>query len=286
MNEKLPIIATAHHASGYFGFGLDEKCALTDRQKVMLTDIGTDQTVPRDGIHDPLISVFSRGMIDLNRGPKSPNLFRTHDFEGNNIWKDGGIPAKEDQDWIRKYIYDPFHGRLQRIVRSFTRPGLVMAWDNTGPHEIQNPLTGEKDQMPPFILSNRGTRDSTAITDYTEYSKRLGTHQNGNVTTCDPRFLAEFRLDLIQELKKIGLPDEVHLNRVYKGGYIAEYYNTRRQPHLNDSQPVQSLQSEYNWGLTHDEETLTPKPDVIEKIRTAYERALKKTYANLLTHTI
>ena len=285
MSEKLPILYSAHHASHDFG-KFRKRTALTSEQRVRYSDYGTDFTVPKHGIEKPLIATHSRGVIDLNREPDSPALFPTKDFgkpTPNEIWWPGQELTEQERAEVRRNIYDAYHEALMQKVRGFKRPGLVVAWDNTAHYEISNAATKEREMMSPFILSNRGTRDSADMADVTELDAR---NETIRTTTCDPRFLEEFAIELRKSLKKFGLPDEVFLNRVYKGGYIGEHYNTRRHPELNIDQALHSFQVEYDTLLTNDQQTLTPNFGNMIKLRLAGEQATRNTYANLLTHTI
>ncbi|MBI3335998.1 N-formylglutamate amidohydrolase [Candidatus Peregrinibacteria bacterium] len=286
MSERLPIQCSGHHVSDDFGKWGPERCALTAPQKRRFSDYGTGITIPRDGIEEPLIGKYSRGIVDLNREPGSPTLFPKQDFERptpNDIWLPGQGLTEEERGEVMRDVYRPYHDDLMQRVKQFKRPGVVVAWDNTAHYEISNAATGEKEMMPPFILSNRGTRDSTDMTDMAELDARK---ESIRTTTCDPRFLTEFAIELRKSLKQYGLPDEVFFNRVYKGGYIGEHYNTRRHPELNVDQTVESFQIEYDTILTHDQETLKADPSAMEKLCIAAERALFNAYVNLLTWNV
>ena len=285
MSERLPILCSAHHASDDFG-EYSNRCALTAKQRLQYSDYGTAITVPREGMEKPMIGTHSRGIIDLNREQKSPTLFPRKDFEKptpNEIWKPGKELTEGERVEVLRTVYFVYHDALYQKMHDFKRPGLVVAWDNTAHYEIGNAATGEKEMMSPFILSNKGTRDSADMSDANELDARK---EQIRPTSCDPRLLEEFAIELRKSLKKFGLPDEVFLNRVYKGGYIGEYYNTRRNPMLNVHQAVQSFQIEYDTLLTHDQETLEADSSAMEKLRIAVERALFNAYANMLTWNV
>lgn len=272
MSEKLPILCSAHHASDDFG-ELAERCALTSEQQLRYSDYGTAITVPREGMEEPLIATRSRGVVDLNRDPSSPTLFPQKDFgkpTPNEIWKPGQELTKTERGKVLRTVYHTYHDALMQKVRGFQRPGVVVAFDNTAHYSIGKDEAGEDTMMQPFIISNKGMEGK-------------GDAAQGEITTCDPRFLEEFAIELRMSLKKFGLPDEVFLNLVYKGGYIGEHYNTRRHPELNVPQAVQSFQIEYDTLLTHNQETLEADPAAMKKVRIAVEQALFNAYANLLT---
>jgi len=275
MQEKLPIQLSAHHASSDFS-EFSDRCALTAQQKMRYSDYGTAETVPREGMQEPLVSTHSRGVVDLNRASDHPTLFPEQDFgkpTRNRIWKPDEELTEEERVRIFRDIYEAYHGELLDKIRSFKRPGLVVAWDNTAHYSIGKNEAGEETMMQPFILSNKGIEGSAEAA-------------AGEVATCDPRFLEEFAIELRRSLKRQGLPDEVFLNLVYKGGYIGEHYNNRRHPELDVPQAVQSFQFEYDTILTHDQESLAPDLQAMAKLRVAAEQALYQTYTNLLTHNV
>jgi len=291
MAESLPIQCSVHHASPSLG-SFSDRCALTDEQRKRIPDYGSEDTVPREyesesgrvNFCTPIVAEMSRAVVDLNRAPDSETLFSERDFAKNRIWKPGQELTDEERAMVIREVYEVFHGRILSTIRGFDRPGIVIAWDNTSHREIENNSTGEKEMMMPFILSNRGTRGSVDMTDETELQKR---NEVIRVTTCDPQFLSEFAIELRRALKKLGLPDEVGFNVVYKGDHIAEHYNTRRHPaELSVPQSVESLQVEYDTIFTHDPKTLEPNLQGIKNIRLAFEQALYKTYTNLLTHNV
>lgn len=288
MSETLPIQCSAHHASADFG-QFSDRCALTEDQRVRFSDYGTADTVPwghesgetKVNFHIPLVAYRSRGLVDLNRAPESDTLFREVDFAKptpNRIWKPGQAPTEEEKLCARREIYEFFHGQMLVNIRNFDRPGLVVAWDNTAHYEIGKNEAGQMTMMRPFILSNKGAEGSTDVSEEAR--------GKGEVTTCDPGFLTEFAMELRKSLKKYGLPDEVFLNLVYKGGYVPEHYNTRRHPEIDVPQAVQSFQVEYDTILTHDQQTLERDSQKMVQMRLAFERALYNSYTNLLTHTV
>ncbi len=130
--------------------------------------------------------------------------------------------------------------------------------------------TGSNVVMPPIILSNKG-------------SEELADNQSGEITSRDPDFLREMAYQLSRALKRHNLPDEVHLNLVYKGGHVGNYYNTRRSPNQMDiNHDLHSFQIEYSTGFTHDPYIFTPKPIQLLKLKAAFEEAMYNAYAGFL----
>ncbi len=168
--------------------------------------------------------------------------------------------------------HDQFLKNLQALA-SKKRPIVVVGWDNTAHYHIGNNEAGQEIMMRPFILSNKGQEGQAHA-------------KVGEAPTCDPRFLEEFAHQLHRSLKTFGLPDEVYLNLVYKGGYIPQHYNTHTYPALEVDRTVEAFQVEYDTLLTHDQATLAPNFQNMERLRVAFEQAMHNAYVNLLTHAV
>jgi len=267
--KQLPIIYTAHHASHNYG-AFSERCALNDEQRVRFSDYGTDLTVPRNGT--VLIAEYSRGIVDLNRpGDNNSNIFPDQDYARptrNNIWKVGQEPTEAERVEIEKNIYDTYHASILEAIQLQKAPTLVFAWDNTAQYDIGKNEAGEVQQMKPFILSNRGAEESAY--------KSVNLH---DPVSCDPELLLKIVELFKQKAATYGLPDEVHLNLVMKGGRIASHYSSLRNPDLGEDYPVQSLQMEYSTILTHNQITLEPDQKAIDNIRTCWEEVMSEAYA-------
>jgi N-formylglutamate amidohydrolase len=267
MPEKLPIVYSAHHAGRKFG-AFSTRVELTPEQQFRYSDYGTAETAPRNGTL--LVGEYSRGLIDLNRAPDNSQLFPTEDFARptrNKIWLPGQELTEDERKTVLRTVYEPYHDQILNTVRTFTKPGLVVAWDNTAHYIIGKDEAGNSQEMRPFILSNRGREGST--------------EGDGETTTCDPAFLQEFGYKFAKALRAHGLPDEIYFNFVFKGGYIAQHYNTRTNPDLH-TQPVQSFQLEYDSALTHDQQTLEPNLQAMQGIQSSFEHAIYETYSNFL----
>ena len=94
----VPVIYSAHHASYDFGTFAD-RCALLPEERKRYCDLGTEQTVPRNGIQT-FIGEYSRGLIDLNRAPDAPTLFPEYDFarpKPHPIWREGEGLSEEER---------------------------------------------------------------------------------------------------------------------------------------------------------------------------------------------
>ncbi|MCU0667077.1 MAG: N-formylglutamate amidohydrolase [Patescibacteria group bacterium] len=263
---NVPVIYSAHHASHEYG-GFSERVALTEGQCERFSDYGTAITVPLNGLWT-LIAMCSRALGDLNRAPDSPTLFPEKDFgkPKNNIWLPGlELTDLEKIELIGK-LHKPYHEKIVDLLAQRNQPTFVVAWDNTANYPIGRNEAGEVVTMPPIILSNRGSEESAHAHD-------------GGQTSCDPVFM-ELLADYFRiELEKRQLPHEIHLNLVFKGGYVCSRYSTSsNQTELEAigiSTVVQSLQVEYNTAITHDQETLKFDAVKANLLKSAFSSAIE-----------
>lgn len=264
MSTDIPVIYTVEHASDDFG-QFAARTALSSEQQLRFSDYGAGETVPKRNV----IATLSRAVVDYNRAPDHPNLFPQYDFAKpipNKIWKEGQEPNPSEQEQIYQQVYRPYHESIMEKVRQFRGSGIVVAWHNTAHYEIGKDESGKDQIMRPIILSNLGAEG---------FADANGQE---NTTSCDPIFLFELANKLGLELASVGMPNEVLFNFVYKGGYVAEHYNTRRHPELDLDQPLQSFQVEYDTILTHNQETLIPNKLATRNLRTAFKNAMQTTY--------
>lgn len=288
--ERIPVVYSAHHASDNFSYeDFGGRCALTSEQRKRFSDYGTDETVPQHGLVPPFISCWSRGIVDLNNPDDWSKCFKVGDFAKDTdcftprphaIWIPGRAPTSEEKVRIMQEIYYPYYAAILANLRKLEpyRNLLVVGWDNTADYGIGTNEAGARVFMPAFVVSNRGTEGNGQP----DTSGSL----KGEVTTCDPQILELFAHNLRCALREQGMPDEVCMNLVYRGGNIPRTFTHRRTPSLDVQAHVQSLQLEYNTKITHDQVTLEPYPGEIAKLRIAVERAMRETYVNLLTHPV
>ncbi|MEP7166572.1 MAG: N-formylglutamate amidohydrolase [Candidatus Woesebacteria bacterium] len=272
--ERPQVIYTAHHASDKMG-RFTPRSNLTDFQRRKFSDYDSGASVPENGILT-LRGRHSRGLIDLNRAPDSTTLFPEVDFETpqpHKVWKHGLEPTPVEREWIKKKFYDKYHDRILQGVRRFSRTGVVVSWDSSSGGHLGKNEAGFDVDMPAIILSNKGSEGSCENFNPNE------------ITSCDPLFLETIVIELGKALRKYNLPDEVYMNLVYKGGYMGEHYNTRRHAaELDVPYEIQSFQIEYSTVLTHDQKTLAPKWTQLSKLKSAFEEAMDKTYANFVRY--
>lgn len=268
---KVPVIYTAHHASHNFGTFAD-RVALTLEQQLRFSDYGTAETVPTNGIMT-LVAEHSRALGDLNRDPDDDGRFAEQDYgrpDRHDIWRAGQSLTADEKRHCQSAFYEPFHAEIVNQLQRQTAPTFVVAWDNTAHYVVGNNDAGQAVMMPPFVLSNRGLEENAAA-------------GSDEASSCDPRFLELLAQNFRQELRQAGLPHEVHLNLVMKGGYICRQYSTLRNEaslrQLGITCPVQSLQLEYDTAITHDQITLQPKPDRMAALQTAFNNAIAATCA-------
>ena len=268
--EGPPVGYMVDHASSDFG-RYAHRTNLTARQQERFSDYGTAQTVPEQR-RFAVGAQYSRGLVDLNRAPDHPQVHPEKDFAKptpHDVWKPGEALTDREKALVMESVYVPYHREIQDHIRQLGRPGLVVAWHNTAHYTIGANEAGKQQKMVPIILSNRG-REGRA--DALE----------GETTTCDPALLLELAAKVSHELRREGLPDEVHLNLVYKGGHTTEQYNTFRHPKVNPYHEIQSLQVEYDTLLTHPTQNpRRPDHERMKKLQTAFTRALESVASNI-----
>jgi len=264
----VPVIYTAHHASHDFG-EFSDRVALTDEQRLRFSDYGTAETVPDNGIIS-LIADRSRGLGDLNRDPDDPGRFQLQDYgqpTRHDIWKNGMHLTDEEKAYCQSTIYEPYHDAIIEQLRQRREPTFVIAWDDTAHYMIGDYTHGKHHMMRPFILSNRGQEGS-------------GDEGPDEPVSCDPHLLRMIAEGFAKELGARGLPNEVSLNFVMKGGYICRRYSTLRNAdelrELGVTANVQSLQIEYDTILTHDQTSLVPDREKIAALKQAFSVAVAK----------
>ena len=131
---------------------------------------------------------------------------------------------------------------------------------------IGRDVSGNDVSMPTFILSNRGRQDAAGPND-------------DEVVSCSPRLLEKIQIALINQLKSRGLPHNVRLYTVFRGGYICRRYTTISNPDTlaagGITVPVESLQVECNIALTHDQRSLAPDQEKMIRLRAAFTAAIE-----------
>jgi N-formylglutamate amidohydrolase len=269
VTERLPVIYTAHHAGIEFG-EYSERTLLDETERIAMSDFGTDITVPRNGI-STLVATHSRALVDLHRGPDDPARFyeRTSPREfGKPIWKPGQQPTPQERNAIHEQIWRPFHEAIHEQLRTTPADKIVVAWDNAGPYKIGNSEAGTEVWMKPFILSNHGREG-------------FGSAHAGESTSCSPELLEILAEKLRTALAHNGLPNEVHLNLVFRGGYIAEHYNTlKHEAELRErgvEGEVHSLMVEYDGSNFTNQDTMEPLGEKPAALRDAFSRAMAET---------
>ena len=261
---KVPIVYSAHHASANFS-DYSDRVALSELARKKFSDYGSDTSVPRNGIAT-FIAQTSRALGDLNRSPDNPKLFPTHDFarpHPNKIWQDGKYLSEEEKVILKKNIHDVYHNNIIASLKEINKRVLVVAWDNTAQYDIGVNDSGKTVEMPSIILSNCGDED--------RYDS-----ENQEVS-CRPETLEKLKKIFEKMLIANSIDGRVCTNLVFKGGYISEFYNTRR--HREDLQTlgiaheVESLQVEYSTVITHDQKRLKPIKGRIDLLRSIAEEA-------------
>lgn len=272
----VPVIYTAHHASHDFG-EFSDRVALNEEQRIRFSDYGTSETVPMNGLFT-IIAERSRALGDINWDPDNPGRFQDRDYWqpiDNKIWIPGQELTEAEKEYCHKNYYQPFHNAIVEKLRSRNEPTFVVSWDNTAHYIIGPDDAGETSIMKPFIISNRGKRESPLARD-------------DEMTSCDPRLIEILVPNFKKELELTGLPNEVHLNLVYIGGNICRTYSSLRNKQalldLGIKSSVQSLQLEYDTLITHDQVTLESKNDKIIALKSAFSKAIETSLQEYLSY--
>jgi len=271
--QTVPFIYSAHHAGTSFG-EFSHRTALTEQQQYELSDYGTAETVAQNGILT-LVAPYSRGLVDLNRAPDDPDRFveRTPKRpDALPIWQPDQEPTEEEKRRIDRGIYHQYHQQINDAITASSERLVVVAWDNAGHYVIGKNRHGHDVTMPPFIISNHGQENSSRSDSWAE-------------TSCDPVLLDLLAKYLRKQLATNGLPSSVHMNLVFKGGYISEHYNTLRHPEIKSAETknptVQSFQVEYDGTMTQDAQG-EQDPDKQEALRQAFEAAVVGTWTQYM----
>ncbi len=280
-SQDVPIIFSAHHASSDFG-EFSDRVALTPEQCTRFSDYGTEHTVATNGL-STLVAIRSRALGDLNRNPDDDGRFQTQDYhkvmvdgqwvyQKHDIWLPGQELTAQEKTACQNLYHDAYHNKILDLLKERDRPTFVVAWDNTANYSIGNDEDGNVTNMPQFVLSNRAHQG-----DASEPFDESG-------VSCDPVFMHLLADYFRETLESAGLPTDVMLNLVYKGGYICRRYSTlRNQDELAEhgvTAEVQSLQLEYNTAITHDQETLEFYEQRAVNLKAAFSKAIKLAYEN------
>jgi N-formylglutamate amidohydrolase len=294
MNKRLSIAYSGHHAGHQFHEFENQTALKGEELQRRFSDYFSGETIPTHAHY--FKSLYSRGVVDLNRPLEGDptlqfngheSMFPTKDFarpQRNDIWLPGKELTAEQRQWIKEYVYRPYLQQLLDTVRTFGRPGVVVAWDSSSQGSLWKEADGKTDHMfPAVIISNEGNRYQGGITAVEQ--------EKGIITTSDPRFLAELAIELRRTLREQGLPDDVELNTYEgtpndEGGNISRTFNTYRTPNLGTIHPVEGIQVEVNAQLHTDYNTLTYDPQKGAALKVAFERAMTRTYANLLNWNV
>lgn len=249
---KLPLITSAPHDGDSFST-FSPRVALTPWQIGEFSDKYTAVTAYHPDALGNLKSTVTRGLGSLNQ-PRDISLFKTADFHGNTIWKEGASLTTEEKDFCFKQYWDPYHNEIKSLIKKSKQMGFdkVILWDHhdTGDydertHKRDRKLPEENRIMPKFILSNAGF-------------------------TCPDSFLKQVQKFISDEFK---LPvSEVELNTIYKGGYIVQTYGDPKNDYGNT---VWAIQIEYNRGFVMDQATRIPKKEEIKEMNLKFKKVME-----------
>jgi N-formylglutamate deformylase len=206
---RLPFAISVPHGSFIIPGDISPSIALTQREILESTDLGTREVFTQLPVNVALWSRWSRFVVDLNRDPdqRDPKgVVPEVDYHGRDIYKEDCRPAAAEVEKRLNQYYWPYHNRLREAVEN---PEIKILFDchslsPIGPPGAPDPLKWRKD----FVLGNNGDLKGEA-------DPSLGP------ITCPPGTLQALK----ETLRNAGF--SVSINQPYSGGFITTHYGQR-----------------------------------------------------------
>jgi len=248
---KIPLVLTLPHCSDAVPEGVRAELALDAGGILDSVDLGTREVFGRMPAASVLCAVWSRLVVDLNRGPGergAKGVVPERDYDGRQVYGPGRYP---DEDTLKGRIeryYAPFHRRVRRML---DRPGTVGLLDchsmnAVGPAGAPDAGMDRLD----ITLSNNGDHRGEA-------SPALG------APSCPSQLLGSLKAALEEQ----GF--SVSLNRPYAGGFITVHYGEQLRQENRFA-----LQMELNQGLYTGADRKTVLPRRTREVSERITRAL------------
>ncbi len=146
---------------------------------------------------------FGRIVGDPNRAPDAKDIFRTEDFQGNEIWHEP--LTKETKEWLLSLSYEPYHAAIKE--------------------KIEN--------------ASIGPDESLLIVDVHDYPSRYAELPMVIISNYDGQAASQEVMDDLQQafIQRFNLsPAEVKQNDHYKGGFVTQYYGDAENFDLSAAQ--------------------------------------------------
>jgi N-formylglutamate amidohydrolase len=203
---RLPFAMSVPHGSFLIPENIRSSMAITQREILESTDLGTREIFTQLPVMVTLWSRWSRLVVDLNRD------FRQRDPEGvvpevdyyeRNIYRENCRPEEEEVERRLKEYYWPYHHRLKEAIGN---PEIKVLFDchsltRIGPPGAPDPLKWRKD----IVLGNNGNHKG-------ELDPSLGD------ITCSAETIQMMK----EVLNRSGF--SVSVNQPYSGGFITTHY--------------------------------------------------------------
>ena len=230
---RLPFVISVPHGSFQIPEDIRDSMALTQREILESTDLGSREIFTQLPVRVALWSRWSRLVVDLNRDfrQRDPRgVVPEVDYYGRNIYREEGRPEENEVERRLKAYYWPYHNRLKEAVEN---PEIRALFDchslvRIGPSEAPDPLRWRKD----IVLGNNGNPKG-------EPDPSLGD------ITCPA--------EVLQMMKKVFINAgfSVSVNQPYSGGFITTHYGLKLVKNGR-----MSVQIEINQDLYADSQSL------------------------------
>ena len=203
---RLPFAISVPHGSFLIPGNVRSSMALTQREILESTDLGTREIFTQLPVIVTLWSRWSRLVVDLNRDfrQRDPRgVVPEVDYYGRNIYKENDRPEEEEVERRLRVYYWPYHHRLREAIENADIKILFdcHALSRIGPPGAPDPLKWRRD----IVLANNGNHKG-------ELDSSLGD------VTCPPESIQMMK----EVLYKSGF--SVSINQPYSGGFITTHY--------------------------------------------------------------
>ncbi|MFH1351165.1 MAG: N-formylglutamate amidohydrolase [Pseudomonadota bacterium] len=250
---RLPFVMSIPHCSYQLPEDIRSVIALSDREILESTDMGTREVFAALPIRVALWARWSRLVVDLNRDPlqRDPRgVVPEVDYYSREIYKEGSFPDDDEVERRLKEYYWTYHNRLKEAIRD---PEMKVLFDchsltNIGPPGAPDPLKYRKD----IVLGNNGNH-------YGEVNPARGE------LTCPTENL----LTMKEAFEKSGF--SVSINHPYSGGFITTHYGEELV-----GRGKMAVQIEINQELYLDSERMRLKMDELADISKRLQQVFRE----------
>lgn len=245
-----PLIISAPHACTTVSEKIKKRLLLTDYQIWKFNDPFTAETSFHPGAFFHNIGNIHRVCCDLSFGIS--RRFRTHDFYGASIYKEGQEFTKEERQYFLDNYAKKFRENIIDAISSLVKEGhkkilFIDHHDTMGDHPV-----GQSGQYMPIItVCNGGARNT-------------GEALKNEIFSCPAEFLQTFKEKFDYNL---GLPAEI--NHVYSTSHTIDWLMQTVQPQFLGVE-IFGIFLEYNLSLIHN--PISKKNDL--KARDALHKAI------------